>query len=610
MTTILKSKIFWFIALTLVVLGGFVVSRRNSPPEISYNSIQVERQNLIQTVDESGTVVSDPDTTISFSTSGKIQSIEVEVGDIIEEGELIAILDSESEESAVAQQRAALSGAQAALDLKRAGASDEDIAVTEAALEKSRVDLEKIELNLERITTLAERDIKRAQLELEKARTDLAQGVNTSSNTAVDNAYKTKRIGLQGALISAYNALQEADKIVGVNDVSLNDPYESGLSKRNLTLITDAKNLFISAYDSYEKSKADIDLLNINTAYAQIDSAGIKLEVALEDIAVLLIKVKEVLDYSVLTSGLTQSVLDSFKTSIDTVETAVTSARSTIELNNQSVSNAQNSFASLQQVVDLAIENLETVEIDSEAKIEDAKLAVEAAKATLQSQQAALDLKVADPREVDLSELRARVLQQQAFLDSSLQALEKRKLYAPFSGIIADIYKDKGEFITSAEPFSLLIAEDYHIEVDIPESDIAKVSVGDKVGVMFDAFSDRDPLVGSVTFIEPSQTEISGVVYYTVMVSIDDFRGLNIRPGMTSDVIIYTDSKNNVLTVPQRALLFENGTTFVRIVTNPDTGEYRKVPVTTGLQGDDGIIEITSGLKEGDDVITFIDEEK
>jgi multidrug efflux pump subunit AcrA (membrane-fusion protein) len=74
---------------------------------------------------------------------------------------------------------------------------------------------------------------------------------------------------------------------------------------------------------------------------------------------------------------------------------------------------------------------------------------------------------------------------------------------------------------------------------------------------------------------------------------------------MTADLEIFTARVEHALFVPQRAVVREDMDTFVRIVEN---GELVRVPVTTGIRSTDGMIEITFGLTEGQEIINFIRE--
>ena len=102
--------------------------------------------------------------------------------------------------------------------------------------------------------------------------------------------------------------------------------------------------------------------------------------------------------------------------------------------------------------------------------------------------------------------------------------------------------------------------------------------------------------------IEPAETIIQGVVYYKVTVGFDE-PDERMKSGMTANVDIITETKENVLAVPQGAVLAKDGQKMVRILEGKD---IKEVKVETGIRGSRGEIEILSGLKKGDRVITFI----
>ena len=78
-----------------------------------------------------------------------------------------------------------------------------------------------------------------------------------------------------------------------------------------------------------------------------------------------------------------------------------------------------------------------------------------------------------------------------------------------------------------------------------------------------------------------------------------------IKPGMTADITISTAQKENVIAIPQRAIIRQDGNKFVRVARGT---AIEQVQVQTGLQSSDGTIEILSGIAEGDRVITFFPE--
>jgi multidrug efflux pump subunit AcrA (membrane-fusion protein) len=70
---------------------------------------------------------------------------------------------------------------------------------------------------------------------------------------------------------------------------------------------------------------------------------------------------------------------------------------------------------------------------------------------------------------------------------------------------------------------------------------------------------------------------------------------------MTANVDIETARRENVLSIPQRALISRDGKTYVAV---PDGDNRREVEVQTGLKGSFGTVEVTGGLNEGDTIIS------
>ena len=83
---------------------------------------------------------------------------------------------------------------------------------------------------------------------------------------------------------------------------------------------------------------------------------------------------------------------------------------------------------------------------------------------------------------------------------------------------------------------------------------------------------------------------------------------------MTANLDIMTDQRKNVIVIPQRAVLANNSDRTVRILVmepNPKDASdqvetLKEVPVSVGIKGIDGNVEILEGLKEGDKVVTAI----
>jgi RND family efflux transporter MFP subunit len=193
-----------------------------------------------------------------------------------------------------------------------------------------------------------------------------------------------------------------------------------------------------------------------------------------------------------------------------------------------------------------------------------------------------------------------------------MKQIEDNIIISPIDGQIVTINYEVGEQTSLAKPiFNLLAQSDFDVEIDISESDINKLKVGNSVEITFDAFGEDQKFQGRVAFIEPAETVIQEVIYYKAKIELINVSAgylKNIKPGMTANAIIVTNSKKNVLTVPNRAIVDKNGAgKFIRVL---DLGKMREIPIETGIRGDNGMIEIISGLEDGTEVITYIKENK
>ncbi len=185
--------------------------------------------------------------------------------------------------------------------------------------------------------------------------------------------------------------------------------------------------------------------------------------------------------------------------------------------------------------------------------------------------------------------------------------LRKNVLRAPFAGIITDQEAKPGAIVFLEETVMSMMEENYEIEANVPEVDVAKVKVGSAVKIAFDALEDL-LFTGEVTSIDPAEKIVQGVVYYPIKVNFetDPTSSFRVMPGMTADLEVVTGEKSDVLVVPQRAVNSRDGQRFVRLLTIDETGEEttEEVVVATGLRGSEGEVEIISGIKEEDKVVT------
>jgi len=296
--------------------------------------------------------------------------------------------------------------------------------------------------------------------------------------------------------------------------------------------------------------------------------------------------------------------------------------------------------------------NLVESNVMSRSEYDAARDRYDQAKAKLQAQNIAVKeaMERANQQRVAVKEAQtnvksseARANQQQAFLRGQTSQREKATQYSPLNGVIADIPTRVGEYAVSALSSTPLMTiadmSTINIEVNVDETEIANVDVGQQAKVKVDALGEKE-IIATVTQKNPlaiAKSDTQGGLSNRVNVQeakefkvtlelkdlTDDVRA-KLRPGMSSTATITTKTKNNVIAIPLQAIVEKAppapspGPSIASSAPTP-VGEKPKeqkgvyildknnkvkfVEVTTGITGESDI-EITSGLQAGTEVIT------
>jgi HlyD family secretion protein len=222
------------------------------------------------------------------------------------------------------------------------------------------------------------------------------------------------------------------------------------------------------------------------------------------------------------------------------------------------------------------------------------------ASAALAVQKAQNDLALlragTDPEQIAAQ--KAVVRQAEASVATAQAQMNKRVLHSPLDGVVTLQDAKVGEIISAGKEVSAVIANTgFEIEANIPEVDVAKLAVGNPVRITFDAFP-QIPFTGTVSHIDPGETIVDGVVNFKVKVTLAQSPDLSrVRNGLTANLSIETRRREQVLILPQYAVLDTDHGPIVRKLVN---GYATETPVTLGVRGEDGTVEILSGLSEHD----------
>lgn len=620
-------KRVWFWILVVLVLGGigayFAFGRGGDEQEIV--TALVEKGSLVQTVEASGFVESDREVELAFESSGIVSEVFFEEGDEVKAGDVIMSLASAEATLGLAQAQAGLEAAQGSLAQTLAGESTLSVAVyearlaeAEALLTKYQNDLETAENNLTNTTAQFNANVTTAEANFASAADALANTLDQNEQN-LEQVYDDSTTAMKSAAITASSAMTEMDLVLGIDDEHINNDFEYLLSMLNEQSLVNAQKSYPAASKSLADIEDELDGLAADSEDDEIETAVADAIDMLAIVAQALEDTRDVLNYTISGSvDLTAAELAAFKSSIDASRSAVNAETTALQNQQQLIDSTQltakTAEDSARNAYDAAASTLneagtgETSQVDqAEAAVASAELLVSVQEATVETARASLSLAQSGPRAVDTAALEAQVRQAEASLGIANEQYRKTQITAPFDGQLTDLHLEVGEHATAGVTAAqMLAAGEYQILADVDEADIVKVELNDEVDVTFDAFGDDIIFAGRVAKINPAEKNIEGLVLYQITVYLDEAVS-GIRSGMSADTTIFTERLNDVLTVPNRAILTENLVKYLRIL---DNGDIRQREVTVGIRGDMGQTEIVSGVKEGEEIVVTIRDQK
>ena len=227
--------------------------------------------------------------------------------------------------------------------------------------------------------------------------------------------------------------------------------------------------------------------------------------------------------------------------------------------------------------------------------------AKEIAAAQAQVAQAQLNLSklLSTPSSEDVRAAEIQVRQAELTLRQAQMKLAQCCLKAPVAGTITALSVKVGQTVgQSTTVATLSTTGGLQVRADLSEVDVARVKVGLEAEVLFDAMPERT-FKGRVVEVASTGTSTQGVVNFPVTISLDEVDPA-IRPGMTANVTIVAEKRDNVLLVPSRAVQVVGGQSLVRVLYE---GQVIEVPIEVGLTGDNGTEVLGDTLREGDLVV-------
>jgi HlyD family secretion protein len=391
-------------------------------------------------------------------------------------------------------------------------------------------------------------DVSNAQLTLNEAKTTQS----TTDQTAENNLKTWKTYGtyaqteFDAAVSDLQDAVDTAQDQLSDDQTSLSD-LQTDLSD-DQTKLASYKKLLSDA----EYSKSSYDETDTSQLYEYL-----KAENQRED---------------------AQTLVDDTEDDIDDLNDQITTMTATI--------------ASDQRTLDTALKALESGNAESKATYDTKTLYYGSADSyySAATKQAALNVEIAQSDYDDAVDK----------LNKFNSAIADNSIVAAYSGIVESVSLSEGDALgTGTEILTVNDYDDVTIDVDVASDDMDSVAEGDSVKIAIDAYPDQD-FTGKVESIGDSTYNSStGETTYAVTVLLDNADS-TFYNGMSATVTFVTKETKTVLYIPNRAIMRENGTSYVYV--KDEDGKQKKVEVTTGFS-DGTDTEVKEGLSEGETVL-------
>ncbi len=434
-------------------------------------------------------------------------------------------------------------------------------------LEESKASLDLYRAQLNKLlagASLQETQIAKTVVDNAEASSAAAQqsltDVKLQAEDSLASVYENALSALDDAYLKIYNSFSSADSVQRAYFIA-ND--QEGLKVReSVGVISTA----LSGAKSY------LDIAKASSKRANIDSALSKMKDYLNDVSGALKIIRDNCE----TTGYRDRVTSTEKTSLDTHRGYINTALTSISTSQQTIS---------------------SVKITNDYNVNVAQANVSATAGALKAAQDEYTRITADPRQEDVDLYSAQVNQAEARVSLLESQIGDTTLRSPTNGQIASIEKREGEIVQGVM-ITLLPASPFEIKADIYEEDVVKMKVGNPVEISLVAFPDQ-LFTGKVVEIDPAGKLVDGVVYYETTIDFDNIPE-GVRPEMTADIVVKTAERENVIIISSSTLQSKNGKDIVQVFKDDKTEDRE---ITIGLEGIDNLVEVVSGLQEGEKIV-------
>ena len=619
--------------LAVVVVGSYFALNRNNAVQAMVSTETLQQMDLQNTVSLSGVVESQSGRKVYSTLSYLVEQVNVQVGDVVQQGDVLAQLKTDDLQMDIAQQQAAVNASK--------NQSAHQIEVSRKAYENAK---ENYENGLDSGALTAEQGVTSAEYSVEQAQQQL-KAAKAAVYDAKEN-YRVTRDQLEGNVTDAEEALRDAEEALGDAQAAYNDAVagQESAKKEAAALfeqktadykkaaeewahlegtyladietekvnVKDAKDALDNKYPTPPKEGEDgyADYIASDEFKAYQESEG-KLRTARETYVQQKSNFQNIQQVYNQAQTDYQNQLASIASSASGAMSGVASAQSGVAAAEAQLDAAQDarngaSMAQLEQGVDSAKRGVDSAQLQKEIaqnQVSNAKDQREASNNAIQQQIDSLKDSLVG------SQIAAQSTQSQEIAIQKMQnTLEDATITAPVSGVVTAVYAKVGEPGNGL----LFVVEDTQslkINTKIKEYDVANIREGMPVVIKSDATGDQE-ISGTVTYIAPAaiKTEAGNTqtggndsnVEFEAEVQVND-PNCGLRIGMNTRLTVLLEEKQDVFGVPYDAVVEKaDGSTVVyAAVEQQNSGKnssyvVTEIPVTTGLETD-FYIEISGG---------------
>lgn len=568
----MKNKII-VVIMSILLITVFAVPKLEAAV-----SVNVKKAIISDISDESvvnGRIVPDKTISIVSEINGKIEEINVEMGQYVEKGEELIIFEDDQIQAQFNQAAASLKAAKANLEGLKKGASENDIDASLANIKQAEASLEMAESQHSLLLDGAsEEDIKSAEESYNQAVASY-EGAKKSleSIKKVFNDKTSLKQQLNNAemqMETSKKQLESAEKRYDQSELSLEQ----------------AENNFEQAEKEYERTKnlyeddvvtekqfetAESQYKNAQIAVQNAKSSKESAEIALKQAEISYEGAKE-------SYRLTKESFDDpteLKQQLDSAETQVKVSEANMKI----------AKANLEKAKKGAREE----EVNSSlAQVKQAKAALESAKANHEKLKAG-------SRDEEIRASEAQVEQAEASLEQARLRLEDAVIKSPISGFVTNVSTSKGQLIGQGSSlFNIVKLDPAYVRVGVSSDELVNIKKGEKVDVeLLDYENEERGVIENISPVRDQQSQL-----YTVMVKLNNDDN-KLKSGMFADVHFTLNTKEDVVIIPADSVLDLDGDPYVFVVEN---GEAVKKDIKIGLINKNNV-EVVEGIREGEEIV-------